>query len=114
MTRFLNDLILHISYFNHHDHFIDADFYQIGMQNKSHGHPKRKKDSLRSHSKDWWDGGALRYDYKYSKDELETWRIKLKKLEEKKKVNKVYMFFNNCHAGHAVANALGMSKMIII
>ena len=65
-------------------------------------------------AREWWNGGALRYDYNYSKDELEEWRLKLKKLEEKKKVNKVYMFFNNCHAGHAVANALGMSQMINI
>jgi len=63
-------------------------------------------------AKEWWNGGALRYDYNYSNDELEVWRLKLKKLEEKKKVNKVYMFFNNCHAGHAVTNALGMSQMI--
>lgn len=63
-------------------------------------------------AREWWNGGALRYDYNYSKDELEEWRLKLIKLEEKKKVNKVYMFFNNCHAGHAVSNALGMNHII--
>lgn len=51
----------------------------------------------------WWDGGALRYDYRYSSEELEVWREKIRRLLAK--VHKVYVFFNNCHQGQAVANA---------
>ncbi len=51
----------------------------------------------------WWDGGPLRYDYDYKPEELEEWKNKLKKIEEKAK--KVYIFFNNCHLGQAVKNA---------
>lgn len=51
----------------------------------------------------WWDGGALRYDYMYSSKELEVWRQKVRKLLLK--IKKVYVYFNNCHQGQAVANA---------
>ena len=55
----------------------------------------------------WWQGGALRYDYNYSKEELEEWRDKIAKL----KVKKTYFFFNNCHLGQAARNALEFKRM---
>ena len=58
----------------------------------------------------WWDGGAERYDYSYSQEELEEWRDKVKKLMAK--VKKQYVFFNNCHLGQAVGNAQDFMKML--
>lgn len=51
----------------------------------------------------WWDGGPLRYDYKYSEQELSEWKEKVRKLLAKS--SRVYIFFNNCHQGQAVDNA---------
>ena len=58
----------------------------------------------------WWKGGPLRYDYKYSEEELEEWRKKIEKL--KTKTNAVYVFFNNCHLGQAADNALSFEQML--
>jgi len=51
----------------------------------------------------WWDGGALRYDYNYSEEEMRQWRDKI--LKARSKMNKLYIFFNNCHRGQATKNA---------
>lgn len=58
----------------------------------------------------WWDGGPLRYDYDYSPEELEEWKKKIEKLQEK--ARKVYIFFNNCHLGQAVKNAREMMQLL--
>ncbi len=58
----------------------------------------------------WWEGGALRYDYNYSEEELEYWKEKIDKL--KKKVKTAYVFFNNCHEGQAATNAGQFLKML--
>jgi len=60
----------------------------------------------------WWDGGALRYDYKYSHDELEEWRQKIERMKTKGNVRKLFIFFNNCHLGQAATNALEMKEML--
>ncbi len=57
----------------------------------------------------WWNGGALRYDYSYTPDELREWKERVAKLEGKAK--KVFIFFNNCHLGQAVKNAHQMKEM---
>ncbi|MBD3349365.1 MAG: DUF72 domain-containing protein [Candidatus Eisenbacteria bacterium] len=62
-------------------------------------------------AKNWWGrGGGDRYDYDYSAEELSEWKNKLLTLEEK--VQKVYAFFNNCHAGHAARNAELMLELL--
>ncbi|MFH2035074.1 MAG: DUF72 domain-containing protein [Candidatus Zixiibacteriota bacterium] len=61
-------------------------------------------------AKQWWNGGALRYDYDYSEAELNEWREKIKKLENKAK--KLYIFFNNCHLGQAVKNAKELTERL--
>ncbi len=61
-------------------------------------------------AKNWWGRGGDRYDYDYSNDELGAWADKLVKLEERTK--RVYVFFNNCHAGHAARNAEIMVEML--
>lgn len=59
----------------------------------------------------WWGRGAGdRYDYDYSPQELEEWVKKIRELAEK--ASKVYVFFNNCHAGQAARNALLMRDML--
>jgi uncharacterized protein YecE (DUF72 family) len=49
----------------------------------------------------WWHGA--RYDYSYTVAELETWRQKIEKVNDK--VEKAYVYFNNCYRGQAVSNA---------
>jgi uncharacterized protein YecE (DUF72 family) len=62
-------------------------------------------------AKNWWGrGGGDRYDYDYSREELGEWVDKLHTLETK--ANRVYAFFNNCHAGHAARNAEIMVEML--
>lgn len=61
-------------------------------------------------TKDWWNGGDLRYDYNYSETELEDWRNKVLKI--KAKMKKVYVFFNNCHHGQASKNALEFMNLL--
>lgn len=58
----------------------------------------------------WWEGGALRYDYKYSEEELKQWREKLLKIEDK--VKRIYIYFNNCHLGQASGNARQFMQML--
>jgi len=58
----------------------------------------------------WWDGGALRYDYSYSDQELREWKEKIEKLQNK--VSTIYIYFNNCHLGQAARNALEMEKLL--
>jgi uncharacterized protein YecE (DUF72 family) len=58
----------------------------------------------------WWGGSTEeRYDYSYGRDELEPWVEKITTMGER--ARKVYVFFNNCHAGHAARNALLMKKL---
>jgi len=62
-------------------------------------------------AKNWWGrGGGDRYDYLYNSRELEEWVAKIRKLE--KEAKKVYVFFNNCHAGQAAKNAQLMQEML--
>jgi uncharacterized protein YecE (DUF72 family) len=58
----------------------------------------------------WWNGGALRYDYDYSDEELNEWKKKIEKMKDKAK--KLYIFFNNCHLGQAVKNAREMMRKL--
>lgn len=59
----------------------------------------------------WWRrGGGDRYDYDYGREELSEWSNELAKLERKS--DKVYAFFNNCHAGQAARNAELMMSLL--
>lgn len=59
---------------------------------------------------DWWSGGPRRYDYRYSQAELEQWKDFVRDLANEAK--QTFIFFNNCHAGHAVINARMMEEML--
>ncbi|MFH1735713.1 MAG: DUF72 domain-containing protein, partial [bacterium] len=52
----------------------------------------------------WWGSqGDLRYDYNYSKAELQEWVPKIEGMA--KQARKVVVFMNNCHLGQAAKNA---------
>ena len=59
---------------------------------------------------DWWSGGALRYHYDYTAEELRQWVDLIKGMADG--AEKTYLFFNNCHAGHAVKNARMMEELL--
>jgi uncharacterized protein YecE (DUF72 family) len=61
-------------------------------------------------AKDWWGKSGDRYNYFYRPEELEEWIEKVEELE--KTVWKLYAFFNNCHQGYAVRNALMFRDMV--
>ncbi|UCG61842.1 MAG: DUF72 domain-containing protein [Candidatus Zixiibacteriota bacterium] len=68
---------------------------------------------LRLHGRNkekWWDGGALRYDYSYSDQELQEWKEKLLKIRGK--VKRIYIYFNNCHLGQAAGDARQFMGML--
>lgn len=61
-------------------------------------------------AKQWWTGGALRYDYLYSEDQLRDWLTRIR--ECRTAAQSIYIFFNNCHRGQAVQNARMMKELI--
>ncbi len=69
---------------------------------------------IRLHGRDaskWWsDGGKLRYDYNYNKTELGEIISRIHGLPDA--VTRVFVFFNNCHGGSAVRNALAMKELL--
>ncbi len=56
------------------------------------------------------DRRLLRYDYLYSESELREWAEKIRELNQK--TQKTFVFFNNCHAGHAATGAKLMRKLL--
>lgn len=59
----------------------------------------------------WWGrSGGDRYDYEYSKEQLEEWAKRVGELAQKAK--QTYLFFNNCHAGQAARNAKLMEELL--
>ena len=61
-------------------------------------------------AKQWWRGGAFRYDYLYTKVELKRWIRRIREVREK--TSEKYIFFNNCYAGQAVQNAREMTDLL--
>jgi len=58
----------------------------------------------------WWARGqGDRYDYTYRRDELIEWRDKIRELVAR--TERTYVFFNNCHAGQAVAGARLLARL---
>ncbi len=59
----------------------------------------------------WWGhSGQERYNYLYSPPELSDWLPQLRQLADR--AEKVYVFFNNCHAGQAAQNAQLMQELL--
>jgi len=64
-------------------------------------------------AKDWFREGAgrdARYDYLYSRDELEEWVSRIKQLA--RGAEKIYVITNNHYRGQAMANALQIKNLI--
>ncbi len=61
-------------------------------------------------AKHWWQGGALRYDYSYSNEELNDWAERLKNMS--KNARKIFVLFNNCHLGQAAKNAIALKLLM--
>jgi uncharacterized protein YecE (DUF72 family) len=67
---------------------------------------------LRMHgrnTKQWWNGGPLRYDYSYGDQELAAWIPAIDRLGEDS--GSVFVMFNNCHFGQAVRDAIRMKEL---
>ncbi|HHV61269.1 MAG TPA: DUF72 domain-containing protein [Firmicutes bacterium] len=60
----------------------------------------------------WWNHEEAweRYDYLYSEGELKEWLPRIRHLDTVAQIT--FVFFNNCHAGHAVRNALMMQSLL--
>lgn len=62
-------------------------------------------------SQNWWPGTpGDRYDYGYNREELEGLRPTLKRMNQG--AEETLVFFNNCHAGQAVKNALMLRELL--
>jgi len=61
-------------------------------------------------SEDWYNSSADRYNYLYSKEELESFMPSIGELAEQAQSTLVY--FNNCHAGSAARNAAMMKELL--
>ncbi len=63
-------------------------------------------------ARNWWGRGeGDRYDYLYSPVELSAWVAKIHDLASR--AERVYVFFNNCHAGQAARNAQLMQELLL-
>jgi uncharacterized protein YecE (DUF72 family) len=59
----------------------------------------------------WWSGdGSTRYDYLYNDRELSEWAVAIRQLDAHSR--DTFVFFNNCHAGHAAQNAQRMAELL--
>ena len=93
--------------------YVCVDEPQLGGLLKPDSFATTNTGYLRLHgrnSEQWWDGGERRYDYRYSRSELVDWKSKLLKLLTK--VDKIYVYFNNCYEGKAASNALEFQEML--
>ena len=50
------------------------------------------------------------YDYLYSREELQPWVNKIKRIKEQ--TENVFVYFNNHYGGKAIVNALQFKEMI--
>jgi len=94
-------------------HFVSVDEPQIGEMMPPVARATGDLAYIRFHGRNdrtWWGKSGDRYDYDYNAGELEEWIEKIELLE--KTVWKIYAFFNNCHKGYAVRNALMFKKML--
>jgi uncharacterized protein YecE (DUF72 family) len=94
-------------------HFVSVDEPQIGGMMPPVARATGDIGYIRFHGRNeqtWWGKTGDRYDYDYSENELEPWIEKIEQLE--KTVWKIYAFFNNCHKGYAVRNALQFKKLM--
>ncbi|MCX7966283.1 MAG: DUF72 domain-containing protein [Syntrophorhabdaceae bacterium] len=62
-------------------------------------------------NKDWFNAPmAIRYDYFYSDEELKEFIPPIKEIS--KMAKDTFIYFNNCHLGKAVKNALRLKEML--
>ncbi|MFP4054003.1 MAG: DUF72 domain-containing protein [Phycisphaerae bacterium] len=68
---------------------------------------------LRLHSRNadlWYAGAVERYDYDYSRSELEQLLEEWSQVEQES--DRIYTFFNNCHRGQAAENARQFERIL--
>jgi uncharacterized protein YecE (DUF72 family) len=58
----------------------------------------------------WYGGGHERYDWEYSRQELESWLDRLRSLADAS--SHAFLFFNNCYMGRAVTSARLMGTLL--
>jgi len=60
----------------------------------------------------WWNHKEPweRYDYLYTREELEEWVPRVRDMETR--TEKTYVLYNNCHAGQAATNAQMMLELL--
>jgi uncharacterized protein YecE (DUF72 family) len=60
----------------------------------------------------WWGkSGKDRYDYLYSKEEMQEWVQKIRAMLGS--TDRTFVFFNNCYAGQAADNARVMQELLL-
>jgi len=81
---------------------------------RPHEHVTAADGYVRLHGRNrqnWWGrGDGDRYDYRYREDELREWVTRIRSLARKSR--RVWVFFNNCHAGQAVEGAFTMARLL--
>ncbi len=68
---------------------------------------------VRLHSRNadkWYAGGAERYDYNYSKPEMQD--LLNKWTDADLSLERMFVFFNNCHQGQAAQNAEAFQRIV--
>ncbi len=60
----------------------------------------------------WFDRGSDRYDYLYTEEDIRRFSEDIKEISSR--VRRILIYFNNCHNGKAVKNALKLKELLSI
>jgi len=92
---------------NHNLGFVNVDLPPLPRLPSATTEVTNGEGYIRFHGRNtqtWWGNqGDLRYDYKYTKAELEAWVPRIREMA--KQTRKTVIFMNNCHLGQAAKNA---------
>jgi uncharacterized protein YecE (DUF72 family) len=116
--RSWDDVLPLLASFNAVPAFIDEPKFKDSIRQEFESAPGRFL-YLRLHGRrfeKWWrhEHRNERYDYLYTRDELEPYAIRLKSVLENKDIQRAYIFFNNHPGAKAVANAVMMRARLDI
>jgi uncharacterized protein YecE (DUF72 family) len=94
--------------------YVSVDEPQLGLMMPPEVHVTNGVGYLRLHGRNadnWYDSNrGDRYDYLYTEQELRDWLPRIGQLVSHASLT--YLFFNNCHVGHAVKNARMMKELL--
>jgi uncharacterized protein YecE (DUF72 family) len=75
-------------------------------------HGRNFDEWFKKHGSEDSQSMSARYDYEYTKDELESWSAKIRKIETEFDTKRIWVYFNNHPLGKAPRNALMLMNLL--